>query len=66
MPELCYPCVCCHKPAEDEYHWLHEDKHGRHEIVWYLCEDCCEFAIEVTECVANLEEELASWISQQT
>ncbi len=58
MPGLSYPCVCCHAPAEDEYHWWHEGQ----EIVWRLCGECCEFAVDVVEIVSNLETEVEAWI----
>jgi hypothetical protein len=62
MSGSCYRCVCCHAPAVDEYHWWEDDYSDGQEIVWHLCEGCCEFAISVVECVANIEEELAAWI----
>lgn len=59
MSELSYPCVCCHRPyAEDEYHWWLDD--GQ-EIVWKLCEGCCEFAVDVVESISNLEWEVERW-----
>lgn len=61
MP-LIYKCMCCHRhPAEDEYHWWSGEK----EVVWKLCGGCCEFAIEVVECISNLdnEEEREKWLS---
>ena len=64
MPGLSFPCVCCHSPnAEDEYHWWLDD--GQ-EIVWKLCDRCCEFAVEMVECISNLEDELERWIKNGT
>lgn len=65
MSESCFPCVSCRTAATDEYHWWHEDEDGSHEIVWHLCDRCCEFAISVVESVSNLEEELATWMRQE-
>lgn len=64
MPELSYPCVCCHKGwAVDEYHWFLD---CGTEIVWKLCEECCEFAVEMVECISNLEDELERWMRNGT
>lgn len=62
MSGSCYPCICCHKPSVDEYHWYTEDDDGRQKIIWHLCDECCEFAIEVSEVMANIEEEIEAWI----
>ncbi len=67
MPELSYPCVACHKPAADEYQWYTDDgEYGDgagQAITWHLCEECCDFAIDVVECISELdnEEERALW-----
>lgn len=66
MSGLCHQCVCCSKPATDEYHYYEELDFSIVEVVWELCEECCEFAVDVVECVSNLEEELRAWISRQT
>lgn len=53
--------MCCHKRgAEDEYHWFLDD--GT-EIVWKLCGECCDFAVEMVELVSNLETEVETWKS---
>ena len=48
----------CNRPAEDEYHFSqYVPALGREiECVWMLCEECCEFAVSVVECISNLEE----------
>lgn len=59
MPGLSYPCVCCHKRgAEDEYHWFLD---CGTEIVWKLCEVCCEFACEMVELFSHIEQEMVAW-----
>lgn len=61
MP-LTYRCVCCRAhPADDEYGWYSGDK----LVVWKLCGDCCEFACDVVEVIANIEEEMVRWKSQR-
>lgn len=58
-------CLCCSRPAEDEYHWYETIRaYGEEktvEVVWKLCEKCCEFAVDVVESVSNLEEEVERW-----
>ena len=51
-------CIACNSPADDEYHWWD----GEIERVWYLCADCCEFACDVVEVIANIETEVETWI----
>ena len=59
MSGLSYPCVCCHSPnAEDEYHWFEP---GGQEIVWKLCDRCCEFAVSMVELFSNIETEMVAW-----
>lgn len=52
-------CVAgyCLKPGVDEYHWFDGDR----EVVWVLCETHCNMAIEVVECISNLETEMETW-----
>ena len=57
MSGLSYPCVCCHTAAVDEYHWWWEGQ----EIVWKLCEGCCDFAVDMVELFSNLETEMEAW-----
>ena len=64
MIDLCFT-LNCNSPADDEYHFYqHVPALGREfEVVWMLCEKCCEFAESVVECVSNLdnEEERERW-----
>ena len=62
MPELCFT-LNCNSPATDEYHFYQEvEALGREfEVVWMLCEKCCEFACDVVECISNLEWEVEAW-----
>jgi hypothetical protein len=62
MPGSCYPCIACRQPAVDEYHWYTDDEDGRQKIIWHLCDEHCDFAIDVVECISNLEEEVEAWI----
>ena len=57
MPELCF---ACNAPAEDEYHWFESVPAlgCEYEVVWELCEKCCEFAVDVVELVSNLDDEV--------
>ena len=63
MSELSYPCVSCQTVAMDEYHWFQDVDGEQHKVVWHLCEDHCEFACDVVELIANLEEEVEAWKS---
>lgn len=59
-PKRRFACVCCRKRADDEYHWWTDD--GQ-EIVWNLCEDCCEFAHDIVEFVSEIDnpQERETW-----
>lgn len=66
MPELCH-AITCPLPAVDEYHW-YEDVEWRGgmvrvEVVWGLCEDHCNLAVEMVEWISEIdnEEERATW-----
>lgn len=65
MPELCYT-LNCNLPAEDEYHFYeYVPALGyEFEVVWMLCDKCCEFACDVVECISELdnEEERERWL----
>ena len=65
MSGSCYPCVCCHAPADDEYHFYEYVPVMKKEVevAWHLCEKCCEFAISVVESVGELdnEQERETW-----
>ncbi len=54
---------CCPNVAVDEYHFYEVDiwKDREVEVVWYLCGGCCQFAMDVVECVSNLEREVEGW-----
>ena len=56
MHELSFRCVGCkgRTKATDEYHWFMDD--GQ-EIVWHLCDKCCEFAVDVVESISQLDNE---------
>lgn len=58
-------CVCCARPADDEYHWYETVRAygevAEVRVVWKLCGECCEFAVDVVESVSNLEEEVERW-----
>ena len=60
-------CVCCQAPADDEYHyWETITAYGETadvEVVWLLCEECCEFAVDVVESITYIEEEVERWAS---
>lgn len=63
MSESCF-AYNCNLPAEDEYHFYSyvPALEGEFEVVWKLCEGHCEFAIDVVECISNLEEEVREWM----
>lgn len=63
MSQLRYRCVCCHTVATEEYHWYHD---SGQEIVWRLCGECCDFAVEMVELLANIEEEMEIWVRDTT
>lgn len=60
----------CPHPAVDEYHFyqyvLALDRTV--EVVWPLCEDHCDFALDVVEYISNLddEKERERWATEQT
>lgn len=67
MPELCFT-LNCNSPGDDEYTFMEEDDEQgfAFQVTWKLCRECCEFAIEIVECVSNLEDELERWIGNGT
>lgn len=56
-------CFACSSPASDEYHFFEfVPALGREaEVVWDLCDRCCEFAVDVVESISNLEWEVERW-----
>lgn len=62
MPELCY-VYNCPNPGDDEYtYYDYVPALGREfPVTWKLCSSHCEFAIDVVECISNLEEAVESW-----
>lgn len=62
MPELCY-VPNCNLPGDDEYTYMDEDEQQgfAYQVTWKLCAGHCEFAIEVVECISNLEAEVEKW-----
>ena len=67
MPEQCF-VFNCGNPGDDEYtYYEYVPALGREfPVTWKLCGECCEFAIEIVECVSNLEDELERWIGNGT
>lgn len=55
----------CPNPAEDEYHFYeYVPAIGDEvEVIWELCEECCAFAVDVVECISELdnEQERRTW-----
>lgn len=62
MPR-CHSRLCA-APAVDEYHWYQEitgyEGPATVEVVWELCEDHCNFALEVVEFISSLDEGVES------
>jgi hypothetical protein len=66
MPELCFT-LNCNQPGDDEYtFYQYVPALGEFPVTWKLCGECCEFAIEIVECVSNLESEVEAWIQSQS
>lgn len=49
----------CPNPAADEYHFYEyvPALGSEYEVVWELCEECCEFVYSVVECISELDNE---------
>ena len=67
LPEQCY-CYNCPNPGDDEYTYMEYVPALEREfpVTWKLCASHCEFAVEMVECISNLEDELERWIKNGT
>lgn len=65
-----YDCISCSSPADDEYHyWETISPYGKEvtvEVVWLLCGECCEFAVDVVESISEIESEVERWKVEQS
>lgn len=54
----------CMRRAEDEYHFFEDLWGGQVEITWKLCEGHCDFAMDVVESVAEIDNpsERKGWV----